>query len=205
MEKIKEIKKAYEDILQICEKHSDLKEKYGWNFDDINQMITNSKNHLTLIEWFEKYGLKLKHEYEPYSFIHFRVNGHISFSYYKDAQKDKENGRGKYISCSDNGKQPSEEWLLVIGFSTGPLIFGDDYDSQKPLFGDFFNELKSYNPDYSDSVNDSLYWKLENSKEIFEDFNNILNKYRERNRKELKQRKIEKMEKELSKLKGKSL
>jgi hypothetical protein len=199
--KNKEVKNAYQDILKTCEKYAQLKDKYGCDFDDIGDMATSARNHLTLVEWLEKYGLELSHEYKPHSCNHFVINEHMFFSYYRDAKKENEAGNGKYISWSDSGKQPFNEWLCCTSFSTGAYIFGDDYDSQKKLFQDFFNELKSYNPDFSDSHNSNLYWRLENAKGIFNDFNDIIKKYRDRNGKELKQREITKLEMKLKTLK----
>jgi len=192
-------KEAYQEILKICEKHTDLKE-ISWYFDDISDMAGKCKNHLTLVEWCEKYGIELSHEYRPHTRSHIKVNEHMSISYYQDAEKDKSEGGGKFITASDDGRQPENEWLLVISFPTGAYIFGDDYDGQKQLFNDFFRELKGYDPDYSDTTNSTLYWKLENSKDIFDDFDDILERYREKNRSELKERKKERLMKELEEL-----
>ncbi|MBI5954435.1 MAG: hypothetical protein HY865_22490 [Chloroflexi bacterium] len=65
-----------------------------------------------------------------------------------------------------------------------------------------FEELRTYKPDYEDLHNHSLYWKLENAKEIMSQFKVILKKYFDRNMEELKTRKISKLEAELEKLKG---
>jgi hypothetical protein len=201
---IKEWKKAYTDVLIVCEKYPDFKDKYASCFSDINEMKLNAKNHLLLIEWYEKYGLKLDHAYKPYTHNYFRLNDYKLFSYFNDAKRDKDNGSGKYISWPDDDRQPKDEWLFEISFSTGAYIFGEDYDGQKQLFQDFFKELQSYKPDYSDTVNKSLYWKLENTKPVFDEFDNVLRKYRERNVTELKKREAAKLRKQLAELEGKS-
>lgn len=192
-------KKAYTDILKTVEKYPDFDTKYS--FYDVRDMQRSAKDHLMLIEWYEKYGLKISHDYKPYSNNYFRVSDYLTFSYYKDAKKEKDSGRGgRYISWPDYDKQPKNEWILEISFPTGAYIFGDDYDYQQQVFQDFFEELQSYEPDYSDSHNNNLYWKLENAKAVYEDFNGVLNKYRERNQTEFKQRKADKLRKELEKL-----
>ena len=190
-------KKAYTEILTVCDKYQGF-DKY--NFRDIDDMRSKAKNHLLLIEWYEKYDLKLSHDYNPNSYNYFKVTDYIVFSYFQDALRDKNAGSGKYISWSDDDRQPKDEWLLNISFSTGAYIFGDDYEGQKTLFQDFIKELKSYSPDYSDTTNKSFYWKLENAKSIYGEFNNILKKYRERNTSEFNARKAERLRKELAKL-----
>jgi hypothetical protein len=194
-------KEAYIDVSKVCSKYSERFKRYASDFDDIHEMEVKAKNHLLLIEWYEKYGLKIDHGYRPYSNDYFRIDDYKFFSHYNDARQEKDSGKGgRYISWPDDDRQPKNEWLLEVGFSTGAYIFGEDYDSQKQLFQDFFKELQSYKPDYSDSHNHNLYWKLENAKPIYEEFNNILNKYRERNQSELKQRKADKLRKELAEL-----
>ena len=126
----------------------------------------------------------------------------IETFYDKDSLKDRDNGGGRYISWSEGDKQPVDEWLYQLHFGTGAYIFGEDYEGQQRLFQDFFEELRTYKPDYEDLHNHCLYWKIENAKEIMENYMVILNKYCERNRNELKSRKIEKLEKELQKLKN---
>jgi hypothetical protein len=160
----------------------------------------NAKDHLMLIEWYEKYGLKIEHDHKPYSYNYFKIDDYQGFSRYGDAAKEKAEGSGRYISWPDNDKQPKNEWLFSISFSTGAYIFGEDYDGQKQLFQDFFNELKSYNPDYLDSMNKSLYWKLENAKPIFDKFYTILKKYQELNIADLKRREANKLREKLAKL-----
>lgn len=198
---IKKCKEAYTNILKVCEKYPEFRDKYSSEFSDIHKMSVEAKNHLLLIEWYEKYGLKIDHDHKPYSNNYFRLGDYMRFSHFNDAKKEKDSGNGShYISWPDDDRQPKNEWLFEIGFSTGAYIFGEDYDAQKQLFQDFYEELRSYKPDYSDSHNHKLYWKLENAKAVFDEFSNILKKYKERNQSELKQRKAEKLRKELAEL-----
>lgn len=191
-------KKAYTAILKSCQPYAD--EFYSlYSFRDVRDMRNSAKNHLMLIDWYEKYGLKLSHDYQPYSYNYFKVSDYIIFNHFGDAQQGKDNGRGKYISWSDDDRQPKNEWLLNISFSTGAYIFGQDYDGQQELFQSFIKELKSYKPDYSDTVNKSFYWKLENAKAIFEAFPDIYKKYQQLNTDDFNRRKVEKLKKELAK------
>lgn len=194
-------KEAYKEILEVCNKYPDFNSVYG--FDDINQMKASAMNHLELIRWYGEFGIKESHDYKPYERNHIDLRDGVSFSYFRDAEQEKESGKGgKYISWSDDDRQPNNEWLFILSYSTGAYIFGEDYNGQKQLFQDFWKELKTYNPDYIDSHNSCLYWKLSNAKVIHETYTSILNKYRDRNKAELKQREIQKLRDKLNKLEG---
>lgn len=194
----KEIKKAYTDILKVCEKYAGLDDGL-YSFSDIQDMCIKAENHLMVIEWSEKYDIDLKHDTNLDN-RYVRLNNDTNFTYFMDARKDKRERSGYFISWSDDGKQPKNEWLYCIGFSTGAYMFGDDYPQE--LFERFWNELKTYNPDYIDSHNQSMYFKLENASKIYKEYDGILKKYREINKEDVKKRKIKKMEEELEKLKA---
>ena len=197
MKTIMNIKKAYKEIKEVCEKYADNSERYC---GDIRDMLIKASGHLMIIDWEEKYGIKLSHEYNPSNALHLNINSHSSISYYEDAVKEKERRSGRYISWSDDDKQPMNEWIFSLSFPTGAYIFGEDYDGQQNLFQEFFNELKTYNPDFTDIHNHSLFWKLENAKNIFDNFNIILHKYQELNGQQLKQRNIDKLKSQLKSL-----
>lgn len=197
-ENVKNWKEAYSSFLKICKKYPDLQNKFA--FHDIDDMKNSAEGHLMLIDWYEKYGLKISHEYNPHRNNYLKYSEYLVFNYFNDAERDKDNGSGKYISWSDDGRQPNNEWLLKISFPTGAYIFGDDYNYQQDLFQEFIGRLKEYKPDYSDTVNKSFYWRLENCKPIFDEFNAILNEYREKNRSEFKKREADKLRKKLAEL-----
>lgn len=197
---VKKWKEVYTKILEVC---GDYGTEFSnvYSFEDIKDMTYAAKDHLRLIEWYEKYGLKISHNHKPVSYNYFRVNDYLHFSYYADSQAEKDSGNGgRYISWSDDDRQPMNEWLLNISYPTGAYIFGDDYDYNQTMFQDMIKELKSYKPDYSDTTNDTFYWKLENAKPIYDDFNEIMKKYRERSTSEEKLRKAAKLRKELERL-----
>lgn len=192
------IKKAYKEIEKVCEKHIDIAKSI--NMDDIKTMLSSAKNHLLIIEWEEKYGISLPHSKRLYRTDYVRIDGCLSFSYYNDGEKNQENGSGKYISWSDDERQPKNEWLLCISFPTGAYVFGQDYEGQQKLFQDFFNELKSYGPKYTDTANKTLYWNIENAKKIYNEVGSVFAKYKERNKSEFKAREIQRLRKEMEKL-----
>lgn len=114
-------------------------------------------------------------------------------------------GPGRTISWPDDGLQPENELLLKLAFSSGPYIFGSSSDNDYPreFFQSFWKELCQYNPDYRDTVNSSLYWKIGNAKDIFNGFPAILKKYRGMNAKDCRLRRIERLKDELSELEEK--
>lgn len=106
--------------------------------------------------------------------------------------------RGRTISWSDDKKQPKNEILLQISFPTGAYIFGEEYP--KELFEKFLGELKEYAPDYCDTANKCLYFRLRNAKDIFNNFSTILKKYHDIYRDGHNQRRVEELKKEIEKL-----
>lgn len=195
----KEIKKAYSKILAVCNEYVEKDYLSDFDFEDIRNMRDFAKNHLLLIDWYEKYGLDIKHSVKIDQRTYVKIDDYRYFSYFKDAKVEKESGSGRYISWSDDDRQPKDEWLLCIGFSTGAYIFGDDYPAK--LFQEFFQELKDYNPKFTDSSNKCLYFSMDKANKIFNEFPKILNKYYDKNKEDLKERRIDKLQKELEKLK----
>jgi hypothetical protein len=72
------------------------------------------------------------------------------------------------------------------------------------VFNKFWNELKTYNPKYTDSHNHNLYFSMENAHIIFNKFNNIVDKYNKLNRDSAVQRRILKLKKDLAELENQS-
>lgn len=178
------IKQAYEEVLSVLNKYKDI-----INVDH-KRIKHTSENHLFGVELKEKYGFNLDPK-RIESLDWHKFNDYISIGFFGEA-------RGRKISWSDNEKQPEQETLLNISFSTGPFIFGNDYPNE--VFERFWQELKSYSPDYTDTANHCLYFKLNNGGKIFNEFDGILKKYYEINKAEFNQRKIKKLQDELSKL-----
>jgi len=176
-------KKAYKEILKVLNKY-----KNEIVFD-IDNLETKAKHHLFGVELVEKYGFDLdpKRMYST-DWQELRENVFIGFW----------DGERRKIHWSDDGSQPNDEILLCIKYPTDAYIFGGDYPTV--FFQKFFLELKTYKPKYIDSQNHSLYFSMENASKIFNAYDSIVKEYREKNKEDLKQRKIKKMKDELSKL-----
>lgn len=182
--KYENTKKAYEEIFSVIGKHRDIVAF------DYNELERKSKIHLFGIELKEKYGLNV----EPGNIISLdwnRFGDYLSIGLFGEKYR-------RTISWSDDGKQPEDELMIHLSFGTGAYIFGDDYPTE--LFQEFWQELQTYNPKYSDTTNKNLYFSLEGGAKIFNEFKGILNKYYELNNVDSKKRKIKKLQDELAKL-----
>lgn len=188
-------KDAYTEIKQVCEKYAvDFDNKYGSY--DIGSMLRDAEAHLRQYEYYEKYGIRIN---DPVTSIEFvRIDDYRTINLM--------NGDTRKISWPDDGKQPKNERLYNIAFSTGAYIFGssgfgDNEDYPKEFFMKFLDKLKSYKPDYIDSANKSLYWKMDNAKDIHNDFPEILREHQILNAEDRKRREIKKLEAQLEKMK----
>lgn len=182
------MEKAYKEIFKVLNKYKD---DVVFDIDDLKR---KSEYHL--------FGLKLRNEYgldinpkKVNNLNWFKIDefwiGDLSIGLWGEKY-------GRTISWSDDGRQPDDEYLFKIGFSTGAFIFGKDYPTE--LFNKFFVELSSYKPKYIDTVNHCLYWSLDTAKDIFNNYDNILKKYLELNKEDAKLRKKKELEKQLAEL-----
>jgi hypothetical protein len=177
-------KKAYDEVLETINKHRDI---LVYDYRDLEE---KSKKHLFGIELKEKYGLNIEpKDVHSLDFVRFSDDRMVTWF------GDKYN---RTISWEDEGRQPEDELLFTVSFGTGAYIFGDDYPVE--LFKEFFLELKSYSPKYIDTVNKCLYFSMDNAKEIFNKYPEILKKWHEKNKEDAKERKIKKLKDELEKL-----
>lgn len=184
MEKLEETKKIYDRILKIARKNKDL---LNFDFQDLE---SKAKKHLFGLELKEVYGLEI--DEKRINNIRYQELKNNVFLTFIDSETTT-------ISWEDNGKKPLGESLIKFSYPTGAYIFGGDYPCE--FFKKFFLELKSFNPDYIDSANSSLYFKLENAKEVFNNYDSIIKKYYELNKEDFKQREIIRRQKELDDLK----
>lgn len=186
--KLEQAKKAYQEILDIVNKHKDI------CLYSFNEMNSKAKIHLLGLELKEKYGLNINPE-------DVRSLDYNNFGKYRSIGWWGEKYR-RTISWSNDGSQPEDELLLSLCFPTGAYIFGNSNDNDYPeeLFKKFWQELKSYNPEYVDTVNKNLFFSIENASKIFNDFPGILEKYYEINKRDSKERKIKKLKEEIEKL-----
>ena len=189
--KMKKIEKAYKEIFDVLEKYNDI---CGICYD-LYSIKTNSKKHLFLL-YLNELGYNINTQLcfnDFYCIEHINIGKFISISKYGG-------DTNRTISYEADGKEPNDEFLLAISFSTGAYIFSEDYP--KEYFQMFFDELQTYNPDYKDIANSSLYWKIENGVEIFSKFHSILDKYKQEYNEYAKKEKIKNLEKRLNELKN---
>ena len=101
--------------------------------------------------------------------------------------------------------QPTDEWLLKVGFPTG-AYFLIDSGFDKPYLSELFNkmleEFLALNPKYVDRLNKSMYFTSDNAKEVLDKWDEITTKYKNLVGDELKKLKIEKLKAELEELNG---
>lgn len=181
--KLEESKKMYSEIMKTLKKYQE------FCVFDINELERQSEIHIFGLELKEKYGLNINPgiiDSTDYNCFGFKTIAWFGKEYRRT------------ISWSVDGRQPKNELLFSLGFPTGPFIFGDINASD--FFQKFWLELKKFKPDYIDEKNHYLYWKIENAKDIFNSFDDILNKYNELNHEDIKQRRIKKMKEDLAKL-----
>ena len=191
-----DIKQAYTDILQVCEKYKDIE---WYEFADIERMAESCKEHLEVIRWKEEHGIILKHNSRILNMNYIEVTDNICLSYFNNAKEEKEKWYWRYISWSDDDTQPNNEWLMNISFPTGAYIFWDHYP--KNIFEELFEELNSYWPKFIDTANKCLYFSLDKAWKIQSEYKTILKKYEELSRQEFVRIKKEKLQKELDSLK----
>lgn len=184
-----ETKKAYDQILKLMRKHEEL------CVYDISEFERVAETHLFGLKLKEEYGLDI--EAKQIKGLNYVIFGDKEIALYGEKYN-------RTISFPVDGRQPEDEYLLRIGFSTGAYMFGygDIFNKDYPVefFQKFWLELKSYNPDYTDEANKTLYWKLENAKDIFNNYDNILRKWHKLNEEDIKQRKIAKMKADIERL-----
>lgn len=177
--------KAYQEILEVLKKHKDI------HVFDVEDLQRKAAFHLFGLSLKEKYGLDINPK-DICSLTHINIDEHRFLSYFGKKYN-------RQITWSDDDTQPTDEFLLGLSFPNGAFIFGDDYPSV--LFNDFFSELKTFNPKYSDTTNKCLYFSMDNAGKIFNTFPSIIKEYREKYAIDFKYREIEKREKELRELK----
>lgn len=188
--KLEEHKKAYMEILDAVSRNERL------CIFSLDEMKFKYKCHLLGLHLKYLHGFNIDPK-RIYSFEYHKFNDYVSVGMYGEKYR-------RTISWEDSGDQPDGELLLSIGFSTGAYIFGNYFDDDYPreFFDEFFAELKSYDPKYSDTANKILYYAMDNAGKIFNEFPEILKKYYEKNKEDIKQRKIKRIEADLAKLRN---
>ena len=197
MESNKEYLKFLKTLLKLTENNVE-------HFDKLNNTgIRLSKNQILAeidkINLSNKFGFELLDRdhtcYTPKGF------GHLTY-YAIIAHYD---GVYRKIDNISPLPQPTDEWLLKVGFPTG-AYFLIDSGFDKPYLSELFNkmlgEFLALNPKYVDRLNQSMYFTSDNAKEVLDKWDEITTKYKNLVGDELKKLKIEKLKAELEELNG---
>ena len=197
MESNKEYLKFLKTLLKFTESNVE-------HFDKLNNTgIRLSKNQIIAeidkINLSNKFGFELLDRghtcYTPKGFGH--LDYHIILARY--------DGKHREINNISPTPQPTDEWLLKVGFPTG-AYFLIDSGFNKPYLSDLFNkmlgEFFNLNPKYVDHLNKSMYFTSDNAKDVLDKWDEITSKYKNLVGDELKKLKIEKLKAELEELNG---
>lgn len=183
MEKIK----AYEEILNVLDKHDNIvKNDYSI---DIRDRLSNK---IKIQKLANEFGIEIKDDNSNKP-DYIKLSEYCYIGHYGEKYN-------RVISWSDDGSQPSDEFLYVIYFPCGAYTFDEKYPNK--TFNKFFNKLKSFGPKYSDTQNNCLYFDSKNAKEVHENFGPLFNECIKMVDEELRCRKIEELKKQLEKLEG---
>ena len=198
MESNKEYLKFLKTLLKFNENNVE-------HFDKLNNTnIRLSKNQILVeinkVNLSNEFGFELLDRghtcYTPKGFSH--LDYHIILAHY--------GGEYRTVNNISPLPQPEDEWLLNIGFPTGPYFLIDDSIFDKPYLSDLFNkmlgEFFALNPKYVDHLNKSMYFTSDNAKEVLDKWDEITTKYKNLVGDELKKLKIEKLKAELEELNG---
>ena len=175
---------AYKEILGVINKHKELL-KDDYHIDIADKIA----DRISLQEISKEFSINMKADFNP---------NWCKLSKYESIGMFGEDHR-RTISWPDDGAQPENERLYMISFPTGAYIFGDSYPEN--TFRSFFDELKGYGAKYIDTTNSNLYFASEKASCVHDDFKAIFDKYRKLVGDEVKEKRIESLEEELTKLK----
>lgn len=191
MEEAKRIKKIYSEVLKVLKKHKD---DMVFSVDKLEEQ---ANAHIFGVELKEKYGLNIDLK-KIHDTNYIRVGDFRYIVSYIEAKNK--------LSCfHDIVREIGKfDYLFVLDFPMGAYIFSyDNKEYPANFFAAFLQELRTYNPDFVSNITDTLCWRLENSKEIFNSFEGILDKYYELNEKRIARKNVVKLEAKLKKLKSK--
>lgn len=164
MKDYNKIEKAYKEVFDVLEKNKDLVKI------EASQLFCIRDNHLLGIKLSNLLGFE--NEIYVSDSRYQRIGNLFNFIHYVKW------GENMRISWSDDGRQPEiGEELIEYSFSTGPYVLGGHYDTA--TFQEFFQELKKFEPKYTDTKNCSLYFTLENGAKLFKVFKDLYQKYKD--------------------------
>ena len=185
---LKEQLNAYKALREVAQQHKEQIQSHH---------LSNIEEELQCLELSVEFNMKLEHAgYKQYTVPRSYDNWSRVIFY--------SNSRDDIIGCSDDGQQPSDEWLYVVQFPTGAYIFGNYFKDEYPTetFDKFFGELKSFGAKYSDTMNSALYFTKDTAHKVHASFWEIFKKYKAMCQEEYNEKRVKKLEAELAELKG---
>lgn len=183
---------AYKELLKVVKKHEEL-------FDRESPTLTvaSLKGIVEALGVAEEFNLPLQ-GLQSGTFL--RIQGvydeWTNLSFYGEKE-------GRTIGCPDGGVQPENEWLFVIRFTCGAYSLGGDrYECQYPrkTYDAMFDELKSYGAAFVDSANNSLYFRADKARAVYDAFWPTFKNYKGLVDAELKEQRKQELIKELESL-----
>lgn len=177
--------KAHKELLKVVEKYEEVFKGSSVASD------LSIKWEIERLEKEEEFGMLLSRSGDGLFSVNGAYDNWSRVLYFSD-----DNGRS--ISWSDDGRQPENEWLYIVTFTTGAYIFGKSYPTE--VFQSFFTELKQFEPKYCDTANKSLYFTPDKAKAVYESFWEIFNRHKAMVEGELKKNRKAKLLEELKKL-----
>jgi len=185
-------REVVEKAFKICEENKQLFSDIG--ISDFSRVCNEVKKLL--------YSIKLKEDYGILNITQNMIQGiesdvYVRINDYMYIASMGEKYR-RTISWSVDGRQPDDEIMLVLSFSTGAYIFGDSYPTE--LFARLWEEIKSYGYKYVDDMNHNVYFSLDVAAPVANGFRDILNKYYKIFKDEANIRRAEELRRELAKL-----
>lgn len=166
----------------------------------IKKIVEIAENQKKIHEFNDKYWLWIPYS-SSFSWNFCKISDQMRIVYFWDAAEDKKKWNWYYISRSDDWRQPKEEQLLDIHFSTWAYFLSWAYPQN--TFQLMWEELKSFWPKYCDTANRWLYFTLDKCREVCKEFPNIVKKYRDIAQEEIKEKEKEELRKQLKKLEEK--
>ena len=177
--------KAHKELLKVVEKHEEVFK--GSSVANVYQI----KWEIERLEKEEEFGIPLTRSGDGHLSVDGAYDNWSRVLYFSD-----ENGRS--IGWSDDDRQPVNEWLYVISFTTGAYIFGRPYPQE--TFKSLFLELKEFGAKYCDTANSSLYFPPDKAKAVHGAFWEIFNRHKDMVEGELKKKRKAELLEELKTL-----
>lgn len=184
---------AYKDLLKVVKKYEEL-------FDRESPTLSsaNLKGIVEALEVADEFNLPLQ-GLQSGTFL--RIQGvydeWTNLSFYGEKEV-------RTIGCPDGGVQPENEWLFVIRFTTGAYSLGSSgsWDSPYPkkTFDAMFEDLKSYGAAFVDTANNSLYFRADKARAVYDAFWPTFKNYKGLVDAELKEQRKQELIKELESL-----